>query len=132
MYSAEVIDHFTHPRNVGFIADASVAVQYGDPRCGDCLLIFLKIERGIIEEMKYKVLGCAAAIASASMTSVLATGRFLEEALQLEEQAVAEALGGLPAKKMHCSNLAVGALRAAIRVYRDGAGSPREADPLTP
>jgi nitrogen fixation NifU-like protein len=132
MYSAEVIDHFTHPRNVGFIADASVAVQYGDPRCGDCLLIFLKIERGIIEEMKYKVLGCAAAIASASMTSVLATGRFLEEALQLEEQAVAEALGGLPAKKMHCSNLAVGALRAAIRVYRDGAGSLREADPLTP
>ncbi len=128
MYSAEVIDHFTHPRNVGFIEDASVAVQYGDPRCGDCLLVFLKIEDGIIKEMKYKVLGCAAAIATASMTSVLAAGRTLEEALQLSEQEVAEALGGLPAEKMHCSNLAVGALRAAIREYRNGAASPGEAE----
>jgi nitrogen fixation NifU-like protein len=120
MYSAEVIEHFSHPRNVGFIADASVAVQYGDPRCGDCLLVFLKIEDGIIREMKYKVQGCAAAIATASMTSVLVAGSTLEEGLQLSEQEVAEALGGLPSEKMHCSNLAVGALRAAIRAYRNG------------
>ncbi len=117
MYSPAVIEHFTNPRNIGYIEDATVAVQYGEPSCGDCLLVFLKIDNDILREMKYKVLGCAAAIATASMTSVLATDRSVAEALELTESEVAEALGGLPPDKMHCSNLAVGALKAALRVY---------------
>ncbi len=117
MYSPAVLDHFSNPRNVGYLDDPTVAVQYGEPSCGDCLLIFLKIEENILREMKYKVLGCAAAIATASMASVMATGRTVEQALELTESEVAEALGGLPPDKMHCSNLAVGALKAALRVY---------------
>ena len=81
MYSPAVIEHFTNPHNIGYIEDATVAVQYGEPSCGDFLLVFLKIDNDIISEMKYKVLGCAAAIATASMTSVMATGRSVREAL---------------------------------------------------
>jgi nitrogen fixation NifU-like protein len=117
MYSPAVIDHFTKPRNIGYIEDATVAVQYGEPSCGDCLLVFLKIEDDIVQQMKYKVLGCAAAIATASITSEMATGRTVSEALELTEEQVVEALGGLPPDKQHCSNLAVGALKAALRVY---------------
>lgn len=117
MYSPAVIDHFTNPRNIGYIEDATVAVQYGEPSCGDCLLVFLKIEDDIVQQMKYKVLGCAAAIATASITSEMATGRTVSEALELTEEQVVEALGGLPPDKQHCSNLAVGALKAALRVY---------------
>ena len=117
MYSPAVIEHFTNPRNVGYIEDATVAIQYGEPSCGDCLLVFLKIEDDTVREMKYKVLGCAAAIATASITSEMVTGRTVDEALELTEEQVAKALGGLPPDKMHCSNLAVGALKAALRVY---------------
>lgn len=117
MYTDKVMDHFTNPRNVGFIEDATVAVQYGEPSCGDCLLVFLSIEEDVIRDMKYKVMGCAAAIATASMTSELAIGRTVEQAMDLTEQQVEEALGGLPPHKSHCSNLAVGALKAALRVY---------------
>lgn len=117
MYSPAVIDHFTNPRNIGYIEDATVAVQYGEPSCGDCLLVFLKIDNDIVQQMKYKVLGCAAAIATASITSEMATGRTVSEALELTEEQVVEALGGLPPDKQHCSNLAVGALKAALRVY---------------
>lgn len=117
MYSLKVMEHFCNPRNVGYLEEASVAVQYGDPACGDCLLIFLRVEGNVIRDMKYKVLGCAAAIATASVTSELAIGRTIEAALQLTEEQVAEALDGLPPGKMHCSNLAVSALRAALRVY---------------
>jgi nitrogen fixation NifU-like protein len=120
MYSKEVMDHFTRPRNVGYLEHPSVAVQYGDPACGDCLLVFLQIEQGIIRDMKYKVLGCAAAIATASITSEMVIGRTLEQAMELTEKQVADALGGLPPQKMHCSNLAVGALKAALRVYLAG------------
>jgi len=124
MYSDQVIEHFTHPHNVGFLENPTVAVQYGEPSCGDCLLVFLRIEAGRVEDMKYKVLGCAAAIATASMTSVLVIGKTVEEALQLKEEQVAAALGGLAPEKMHCSNLAVGAVRAALRIYLNG--SPAE------
>lgn len=124
MYSKQVMDHFTRPRNVGYLENPSVAIQYGDPACGDCLLVFLKIEQDIIRDMKYKVLGCAAAIATASITSEMAIGRTLEQAMELTEKQVAEALGGLPPQKMHCSNLAVGALKAALRVYLAGDTSP--------
>lgn len=124
MYSKQVMDHFTRPRNVGYIENPSVAIQYGDPACGDCLLVFLKIEQGIIRDMKYKVMGCAAAIATASITSEMTIGRTLEQAMALTEKQVAEALGGLPPQKMHCSNLAVGALKAALRVYLTGERAP--------
>ncbi len=117
MYSPLVMEHFSNPRNVGYIDNPTVAVQYGEPSCGDCLLIFLTIENDRLVEMKYKVLGCAAAIATASMTSVMVVGRTVEQALELTEKDVAEALGGLPPDKMHCSNLAVGALKAALRVH---------------
>ncbi len=117
MYSPAVIEHFTNPHNIGYIEDATVAVQYGEPSLGDFLLVFLKIDDDIIGEMKYKVLGRAAAIATSSMTSVMATGRSVSEAMELTEAEIAEALGGLPPDKMHCSNLAVGALKAALRVY---------------
>jgi nitrogen fixation NifU-like protein len=117
MYSPAVIDHFTNPRNIGYIEDATVAVQYGEPSCGDCLLVFLKIDNDIVQQMKYKVLGCAAAIATASITSEMATGRTVSEALEMTKEQVVEALGGLPPDKQHCSNLAVGALKAALRVY---------------
>ncbi len=117
VYSPMVMDHFSNPRNVGYIENPTVAVQYGEPSCGDCLLIFLTIENNRLKEMKYKVLGCAAAIATASMTSVMATGRTVEQALKLTEKEIAEALGGLPPDKMHCSNLAVGALKAALGVH---------------
>lgn len=124
MYSKQVMDHFTQPRNVGYLENPSVAIQYGDPACGDCLLVFLKIEQGIIQDMKYKVLGCAAAIATASITSEMTIGRTLEQAMELTEKQVAKALGGLPPQKMHCSNLAVGALKAALRVYLAGDKPP--------
>jgi nitrogen fixation NifU-like protein len=117
MYTKQVMDHFNHPRNVGYLDNPSVAVQYGDPGCGDCLLVFLQIEDGAIRDMKYKVLGCAAAIATASITSEMTIGRTIDQAMALTEQDVAEALGGLPPHKMHCSNLAVGALKAALRIY---------------
>lgn len=124
MYSKQVMDHFTRPRNVGYIDNPNVAIQYGDPTCGDCLLVFLRIEEGVIRDMKYKVLGCAAAIATASITSEMAIGRTLEQAMELTEIEVAVALGGLPPQKMHCSNLAVGALKAALRVYLAGNKPP--------
>ena len=119
MYTAKVMDHFANPRNVGIIEDAHVVVQAGDPGCGDGLLIFLKIEDGRILEMKYKIYGCGAAIATASMASEMARGRTLDQVLaEVTEERIAEALDGLPEGKMHCSNLAAGALRAAITQYR--------------
>ncbi|MDD4456734.1 MAG: iron-sulfur cluster assembly scaffold protein [Syntrophotalea acetylenica] len=124
MYSKLVMEHFNQPRNVGYLDNPSVAIQYGDPACGDCLLVFLKIEQGVITDMKYKVMGCAAAIATASITSEMSIGLTVEQALELTEKDVVIALGGLPPQKVHCSNLAVGALKAALRVYLAGDREP--------
>lgn len=118
MYSAKVMDHFTNPRNVGIMENPTVLVKVGDPGCGDALLLFLKIEEDRIRDVKYKIFGCGAAIATSSIASELAMGKTLEEALQITDQAIADALDGLPAEKMHCSNLAAGALKAAISEYR--------------
>ena len=118
MYSAKVMDHFANPRNVGIIEDANVAVQIGDPGCGDGLLIFLKIEDDRVQNIKYKIYGCGAAIATSSVASEMAMGKTLDEVLQISEESIASALDGLPAEKMHCSNLAAGALHAAVRHYR--------------
>ena len=118
MYSDKVMDHFTNPRNVGIMEEPTVLVKVGDPGCGDALLLFLKIEEDRIRDIKYKIFGCGAAIATSSIASELAMGKTLEEALQITDQAIADALDGLPAGKMHCSNLAAGALKAAISEYR--------------
>jgi len=120
MYTAKVMDHFENPRNIGIIEDANVVVQVGDPGCGDGLLIFLKIEEDTIVDMKYKIYGCGAAIATSSVASEMAKGLTLDQVLeQVTEQSIADALDGLPDEKMHCSNLAASALRAAICQYRE-------------
>ena len=118
MYSAKTMDHFSNPRNVGIMEDPTVLVKVGDPDCGDALLLFLKIEEDRVRDIKYKIFGCGAAIATSSVASELAMGKTLEEVLQITEQDIANALDGLPAEKMHCSNLAAGAFKAAIKEYR--------------
>ena len=118
MYSAKTMDHFSNPRNVGIMEEPTVLVKVGDPDCGDALLLFLKIDEDRVLDIKYKIFGCGAAIATSSIASELAMGKTLEEVLQITEQDIANALDGLPAEKMHCSNLAAGAFRAAINEYR--------------
>ncbi|MCL2335906.1 MAG: Fe-S cluster assembly scaffold protein NifU [Firmicutes bacterium] len=119
MYTEKVMDHFENPRNVGEITDANGVGQVGNPTCGDIMKIYLKIEDNIIKDIKFKTFGCGAAIATSSMVTEMAKGKTVEEALQLSNKAVAEALDGLPPKKMHCSNLAADALHAAIKDYQE-------------
>ncbi|HHT73095.1 MAG TPA: Fe-S cluster assembly scaffold protein NifU [Firmicutes bacterium] len=118
MYSEKVMEHFQNPRNVGEIDDASGVGEVGNARCGDIMKLWIKVENGIINDIKFKTFGCGAAIATSSMVTELALGKTLEEAEQISNQAVAEALDGLPPIKMHCSNLAAEALHAAIQDYR--------------
>lgn len=121
-YSDTVIDHFENPRNMGEIKEADGEAQVGNPACGDVTRIFLKIEDDRIVDVKFKTFGCAAAIASSSMTTELIKGKTLDEALKLTNETVAQQLGGLPAAKMHCSVMAEEALRAAIEDYRKKQG----------
>ncbi len=118
MYSKKVIEHFQNPRNVGVIDDASGVGTVGNPSCGDIMKMYIKIENGIITDIKFQTFGCGAAIATSSITTDLVKGKTIEEAEKLTRSAVADALGGLPPIKMHCSNLATDALRAAIEDYR--------------
>jgi len=117
-YSDKVMEHFINPRNVGEIPDANGIGEVGNPKCGDMMKIYLKIEDNIIKDVKFKTFGCGAAIASSSMATELIKGKTLEEAWNLTNKAVAEALGGLPAVKMHCSVLAEEAIHKAINDYR--------------
>lgn len=117
-YSDKVMDHFLHPRNVGEIPDANGIGNVGNPICGDVLRLYLKIKDGIISEAKFKTFGCGAAIATSSMVTELVKGKTVKEALNISNKAVAEALGGLPKIKMHCSVLAEEALKAAIEDYQ--------------
>lgn len=119
MYTEKVMDHFENPRNVGEISDANGVGQVGNPSCGDIMKIYLKVEDNVITDIKFKTFGCGAAIATSSMVTEMAKGKTIEEALQLSNKAVAEALDGLPPKKMHCSNLAADALHAAIKDYQN-------------
>ena len=105
LYSEKVMDHFEHPRNVGEIMDADAVGQVGNPRCGDIMKMYLKIEDGVIVDAKFKTFGCGSAIATSSMATELIRGKRVEEALSLTNAAVAEALDGLPAYKMHCRYL---------------------------
>ena len=117
LYSEKVMDHFRNPRNVGVIEDADGVGEVGNAKCGDIMKIYLKIENGIIEDVKFETFGCASAVASSSMATELIKGKPVSEALELTNQAVAEALDGLPAYKMHCSVLAEEAIRNALEDY---------------
>jgi len=122
MYSEKVMDHFMNPRNVGEIEDADGVGQVGNPKCGDIMKMYLKIENDIIVDAKFKTFGCGAAVATSSMSTELVKGKSIEEALKITNKAVAEALDGLPPQKMHCSNLAEEAIRAAIDDYKKRKG----------
>lgn len=122
LYSEKVMDHFTNPRNVGEIADANGIGEVGNAKCGDIMRIYLKIEDNIVLDAKFKTFGCGSAIASSSMATELIIGKSLEDAWELSNKAVAEALDGLPPVKMHCSVLAEEAIHKAINDYREKAG----------
>lgn len=118
MYSDKVMDHFTHPRNVGEIENPDGVGEVGNPVCGDIMKIYLRIEDNIIKDAKFKTFGCGAAIASSSMATELIRGKTVDEAWELTNKAVAEALDGLPPIKMHCSVLAEEGIHKAINDYR--------------
>lgn len=118
MYNETVLAHFQNPQNVGEIPDASGVGEVGNVICGDILRVYVKVKDNVLEDVKFMTYGCGAAVASGSMLTVLAKGRTVEEALQITNRTVAEALGGLPPQKKHCSNLAADALHRAIEDWR--------------
>lgn len=118
MYSELVMEHFTNPRNVGVIEDADGVGKVGNPMCGDVMEMFIKVQDDHIKDVKFRTFGCGAAIATSSIATEMIKGKSLDEAVGLSNKAVADALGGLPAQKMHCSNLAADAVRGAIDDYR--------------
>ena len=124
LYSEKVMDHFEHPRNVGEIIDADAVGQVGNPKCGDIMKMYLKIEDGVIVDAKFKTFGCGSAIATSSMATELIQGKRVEETLSLTNATVAEALDGLPAYKMHCSVLAEEAIKAALGDWYRRQGLP--------
>ena len=124
LYSEKVMDHFMHPRNVGVIEDASGVGQVGNAKCGDIMKIYLKIENDIIEDVKFETFGCGSAIASSSMATEMIKGKSIQDALALTNQAVCEALDGLPAQKVHCSVLAEEAIKSALKDYYERNGLP--------
>jgi nitrogen fixation NifU-like protein len=117
MYTEKVMDHFRHPRNVGEIPDADGVGKVGNPVCGDLMWIYIKVKDNKLEDVKFKTFGCGAAIATSSMITELARGKTIDEALKISRGDIADALGGLPPIKMHCSNLASDGLKAAILDY---------------
>ena len=122
LYSEKVFDHFRNPRNVGSIENADGVGEVGNPVCGDIMKIYLKIDGDVISDVKFETFGCGSAIASSSMATEMIKGKKLSEALEVTNKAVAEALDGLPAHKMHCSVLAEEAIKAAIKDYYDKNG----------
>ena len=118
LYSEKVMDHFLHPRNVGVIEDANAVGEVGNAKCGDIMKMYLKIEDDIIQDVKFETFGCGSAIASSSMATEMIKGKPLSEAMQLTNQAVTEALDGLPTHKLHCSVLAEEAIQSALEDYR--------------
>lgn len=122
IYSPKVMDHFRNPRNVGEMENPDAIGEVGNAKCGDIMRIYLKVENNIIEDVKFMTYGCGSAIASSSMATELIKGKSLEEAWELTNTAVAEALEGLPPIKMHCSVLAEDAIHIAINNYRESQG----------
>jgi nitrogen fixation NifU-like protein len=124
MYNEKVMDHFENPRNMGEIKDADGIGEEGNPQCGDIMKIYIKVKENVIEDIKFQTFGCGAAIASSSMATELVKGKTLEEAWELSNKAVVEALEGLPPAKIHCSVLAEDAIHKAINDYREKQGLP--------
>lgn len=122
LYSDKVMDHFQNPRNVGKLDDANGVGEVGNAKCGDIMRMYIKVEDGIIVDCKFNTFGCGSAIATSSMATELIKGKSVEEALQLSNKAVVEALDGLPPAKIHCSVLAEQAVRAAVKDYYDRNG----------
>jgi nitrogen fixation NifU-like protein len=119
MYTDKVMEHFKNPRNMGEIPNADGVGTVGNPVCGDLMTMYIRVKDDRIEDVKFKTYGCGAAIATSSMTTELAKGKTLDEAMKITRASVADSLGGLPKVKMHCSNLAADALHAAIEDYRE-------------
>ena len=124
IYSDKVMDHFNHPRNVGIIEDADGVGTVGNPVCGDIMKMYLKIDHGVITDVRFKTFGCGSAIATSSMATEIIKGKTIEEALTMTNAAVVEALDGLPPHKMHCSVLAEEAVKAALADYYTKRGEP--------
>lgn len=126
MYSEKVMDHFSNPRNVGEIPDASGVGEVGNAKCGDIMKMYLKIENGVIVDVKFKTFGCGAAVATSSMATEMIIGKTVEQALELTNKAVVEALDGLPPAKIHCSVLAEEAVKSAVADYYKRNGIEKE------
>jgi nitrogen fixation NifU-like protein len=126
MYSEKVMEMFKNPKNMGEIENPDGIGRVGNPKCGDLMELYIKVENGIITDVKFKTFGCAAAIATSSMITEMAVGKTLDEALEITRQDVADELEGLPPVKMHCSNLAADALHEAIKDYRNKKGESQE------
>lgn len=122
LYSEQVMDHFEHPRNVGKMEDADGIGEVGNAKCGDIMKMYIKVKDGIITDVKFNTFGCGSAIATSSMATEMIKGKPIGDALKLSNQAVVEALGGLPAHKIHCSVLAEEAVKAAVKDYYDKNG----------
>ena len=118
LYTEKVMDHFRNPRNMGEIKDADGIGKVGNPKCGDVIEIYIKVKDNVIVDIKFKTFGCTAAIASSSIATEIIKGKTIEEALKITRNDIANELGGLPAIKMHCSNLATDALKEAIKDYK--------------
>mgnify|MGYP003290200698 CR=1 FL=1 len=119
LYSEKVMDHFRNPRNVGHMEDANGVGEVGNAKCGDIMKIYLKIENDVVADVKFETFGCGSAIASSSMATEMIMGKSIHEAMDLTNKAVAEALDGLPAHKLHCSVLAEEAIKNALKDYFD-------------
>ncbi|NMC08705.1 Fe-S cluster assembly scaffold protein NifU [Candidatus Microgenomates bacterium] len=124
-YSEKVIEHFMNPRNVGVLEDANGIGEVGNPRCGDIMKMYIKVEDNIIKDIKFQTFGCGAAVATSSMVTEMVKGKSLDEALKITNQQVAEALDGLPPLKMHCSNLAEQGIKAAIEDFKKKNGTEK-------
>ena len=122
LYTETVMDHFMHPRNVGSIENADGVGEVGNAKCGDIMKMYLKIRDNVIEEVKFETFGCGSAIASSSVATEMIKGKTIEEALAVTNKQVVDALGGLPAYKLHCSVLAEEAIKSAVKDYYDRNG----------
>ena len=132
LYSEKVMDHFRNPRNLGKMDDADGIGEVGNAKCGDIMKMYIKVKDGIIEDVKFNTFGCGSAIASSSMATEMIKGKSIDDALELSNKAVVEALDGLPTHKIHCSVLAEEAVKAAVKDYYDKNGIEYDTEKFAP
>ena len=132
LYSEKVMDHFRNPRNLGKMDDADGIGEVGNAKCGDIMKLYIKVKDGIIEDVKFNTFGCGSAIASSSMATEMIKGKSIDDALELSNKAVVEALDGLPTHKIHCSVLAEEAVKAAVKDYYDKNGIAYDKEKFAP